>query len=120
MDTWCFFAPDPASSTDKYCTGTAGCCQASFTSLSGASSLPNEVQAKWLYSGNHATDQDRLAASAVNVFVAEEGWVDQNNQVVINNDLDEVPIVLEWSVTGLPPAGNNYTDVTHIISCFEY
>nr|XP_034569271.1 wall-associated receptor kinase 2-like isoform X2 [Setaria viridis] len=74
----------------KYCTGTAGCCQASVS----ASGTPNAVEAKWLYSGNHTAEQHLRPAI---VFIAEEGWVDKNG--LLADELEEVPIVLEWSVT---------------------
>ncbi|KAG2560803.1 wall-associated receptor kinase-like 6 [Panicum virgatum] len=79
----------------KYCTRTGVCCQASI-SLSG---LPNGVQARWLYS-NHAPEL--LLQQPVNVFVAEEGWVDANG-LLGDDGLEEAPILLGWSVTrGLP------------------
>ncbi|KAF8711209.1 hypothetical protein HU200_029225 [Digitaria exilis] len=80
----------------KYCTGTTRCCQAR---LSG-STRPREVQVKWLHGGttSHAVEQ-RLVP--VNVFVAEEGWVDLNglpDQDLVLQD-EEVPLVLRWGVT---------------------
>ncbi|CAL4989049.1 unnamed protein product [Urochloa decumbens] len=77
--------------TTKYCTGTEGCCQASVS----ASSLPQEVQANRLYSSNHTLEQKAIP---VNVFLAEEGWVD-NNARLLSDEHQEVPILLEWSVT---------------------
>nr|CAB3491159.1 unnamed protein product [Digitaria exilis] len=79
------------TATSKYCARKSGCCQAS-VSISRA---PKEVEAKWLYSGNHTMEQ-YLASPFV--FVAEDGWVDKNGRLVAN-ELEEVPIVLEWSVT---------------------
>ncbi|CAL4994398.1 unnamed protein product [Urochloa decumbens] len=81
--------------TTKYCTGTEGCCQASVS----ASSLPQGVQANRLYSSSHTLEQKDIP---VNVFLAEEGWVD-NNDRLLADEHQEVPILLEWSVTqGLP------------------
>ncbi|KAG2556334.1 hypothetical protein PVAP13_8NG124200 [Panicum virgatum] len=80
---------------NKYCTGTIGCCQAPFT----VGGVPNSVQAGLLYS-SHAAEQRLLPAT---VFVAEEGWCDENILLLRANGLEEAPILLDWSVTrGLP------------------
>jgi hypothetical protein len=42
--------------TGKYCTGTSSCCLAPLTS-SGVPK-PNGVQARWLYNGNHTSEQN--------------------------------------------------------------
>ncbi|CAN6362514.1 unnamed protein product [Urochloa humidicola] len=89
----------------KYCTGIgtgtglSPCCQAPLV-IVDTSSPPREVHAKWLYGGNHTAEQHLVA---MNVFVAEEGWVDQNG-IPDPYEFHEVPLVLEWSVRwGLPP-----------------
>ncbi|RCV37443.1 hypothetical protein SETIT_8G063300v2 [Setaria italica] len=94
---------------NKYCTGTGGCCQASVS----ASGTPNAVEAKWLYSGNHTAEQHLQPAI---VFIAEEGWVDKNG--LLDDELEEVPIVLEWSVTqGLSHWNNCHDDMRQRVLC---
>nr|CAB3491165.1 unnamed protein product [Digitaria exilis] len=89
------------SSKGKYCNGVVGCCQASFN-VGGPHS---EVQAKWLNSGNHTKEQQ---LQPLIVFVTEAGWVDKNGRMVAS-ELEEVPIVLAWSVTqGLPQHDDNW------------
>lgn len=86
---WATWEEDP--SNGKYCSRVSCCCQAPL----GHTSPPKEVQVRWLYSGNHTKEQ---IFAPVTVFVAEEGWFDQNGPEV------EVPLVLSWMVTrGLPP-----------------
>nr|CAB3489393.1 unnamed protein product [Digitaria exilis] len=89
------------SSTGKYCNGVVGCCQASFN----VGDPHSEVQAKWLNSGNHTKEQQ---LQPLIVFVTEAGWVDKNGRMVAS-ELEEVPIVLAWSVTqGLPQHDDNW------------
>ncbi|CAO2152837.1 unnamed protein product [Urochloa humidicola] len=84
--------PEEDAFTGKYCSGTSRCCQAP---IAGESSLPEEVQAKWLYRGNHRAEQD---VAPVNVFVAEKGWAERKMQVGAD-ELKEAPLILGW--TGL-------------------
>ncbi|OQU83065.1 wall-associated receptor kinase 2 isoform X2 [Sorghum bicolor] len=72
------------SMTDKYCTGTSGCCLAPLPS----SGVPKGVEAcRWLYN-NHSREQ---AA----VFVAEQGWVDMEKRA---DGVGEVPLLLDFGV----------------------
>ncbi|PUZ44025.1 hypothetical protein GQ55_8G055100 [Panicum hallii var. hallii] len=85
------------------CTGTGGCCQSPVTMIS----MPSEVQAKRLYSGSAAVEQKKHLP--VNVFVVEEGWIDQFNWSVRADEVKEAPFILQWGVTwGLPQAPQNY------------
>ncbi|CAO2152840.1 unnamed protein product [Urochloa humidicola] len=87
----------------KYCTGTKGCCHATVS----FSSRPQGVHANWLYSNK---EQE---AMPVNVFVAEEGWLDNNG--ILDDEL-EVPILLEWSATqGLPPRNSCDDDIRRML-----
>ncbi|CAN6374535.1 unnamed protein product [Urochloa humidicola] len=94
--------PEEDAFTGKYCSGTSRCCQAP---IAGESSLPKEVQAKWLYRGNHTAEQD---VAPVNVFVAEKGWVERNMQVGAD-ELKEAPLILGWAITRGLPQPNRYT-----------
>jgi hypothetical protein len=81
------------------CTGTGGCCQSPVTMIS----MPSEVQAKRLYSGSAAVEQKKHLP--VNVFVVEEGWIDQFDWSVRADEVKEAPFILQWAVTwGLPQA----------------
>ncbi|CAL4989051.1 unnamed protein product [Urochloa decumbens] len=72
--------------------GTWPCCQAPIA----GDNPPTEVQARWLYRGNHTAEQDM---APLNVFVAEKGWVEKN----IPDELKEAPLVLGWAIKrGLP------------------
>jgi hypothetical protein len=77
------------------------CCQAPLT----IRSLPKAAQAKWIYGGNHTAEQQ---LAPVNVFVAEEGWVDQT-RLVGADELVEAPLLLEWKVTRDLPQHDDYT-----------
>ncbi|CAN6374541.1 unnamed protein product [Urochloa humidicola] len=92
---------DPVSiatdDSNKPCTGIGidmwQCCQAPLV----GTNPPREVQANWLYGGNNHTAGQHLLP--MNIFVAEEGWVDQ--LLAPGPDayqFQEVPLVLEWSV----------------------
>ncbi|GJN34640.1 hypothetical protein PR202_gb23322 [Eleusine coracana subsp. coracana] len=92
------------SNSGKRCTGTSRCCQAPLT----VSSPPTGVQVRWLCTGNHTVEQ-KLAP--VNVFVAEEGWVDRTG-LVGANELHEAPLLLRWMVRqGLPQRNDCADDV---------
>ncbi|KAL6642550.1 hypothetical protein ACP70R_020731 [Stipagrostis hirtigluma subsp. patula] len=57
-------------------------------------STPERVQVRWLYAGNHTVEEEE----AVDVFVAEEGWVQDNVPGPRG-----IPLILQWGVTqGLP------------------
>ncbi|PVH33732.1 hypothetical protein PAHAL_8G056200 [Panicum hallii] len=85
------------------CTGTSGCCQSPVTMIS----MPSEVQAKRLYSGSAAVEQKKHWP--VNVFVVEEGWIDQFNWSVRADEVKEAPFILQWGVTwGLPQAPQHH------------
>jgi hypothetical protein len=91
--------------TDKVCSGTSGCCLAPLSS-SGVP-VPNGVQARWLYSGNHTSEQITLP---VMVFVAEQGWVEEEMKTygfgwggMETYGFEEAPLLLDFAVTqGLP------------------
>ncbi|CAO2145866.1 unnamed protein product [Urochloa humidicola] len=81
-----------ATRYSKYCgVSPSRCCQA----FVADSTVPSGIVAKWIYSGNHTMEQKYVP---VNVFVAEEGWVDSNGRVP-TDEHEKVPMVLEWSVT---------------------
>ncbi|XP_066333507.1 wall-associated receptor kinase 3-like [Miscanthus floridulus] len=67
------------------------CCQATLT----AGTRPREVQAEWIHGRNHTAEQQ---LAPVNVFVAEEGWVDQS-ELVGAHELQEAPLLLKWKIT---------------------
>jgi hypothetical protein len=98
------FIDDHREVTSKYCTGTSGCCLAPLTS-SGVP-VPNGVQARWLYSGNHTVEQTTVP---VIVFVAEQGWVDREHQA---DGFEEAPLLLDFGVKlGFPQLqGNSSSD----------
>ncbi|CAO2148068.1 unnamed protein product [Urochloa humidicola] len=90
----------------KYCSsGSMRCCQA----LVINPGVPKEVQANWLYGGNHTAEQD---LQPVNVFVAEVGWAEAEHIGLQDADeFLEVPLVLAWTVTrGLPQCGDDCDD----------
>ncbi|KAF8711207.1 hypothetical protein HU200_029223 [Digitaria exilis] len=92
------------------CADNSGCCRAPVTTTS----TPERVMVKWLNSGNHTVDQK---AEALNVFVAEEGWID-DYRMVGSYGAEEAPIVLGWSVTrGLPPGHNKCDDDVRRLLC---
>ncbi|CAO2148072.1 unnamed protein product [Urochloa humidicola] len=89
---------DPVSimtdDSNKPCTGIGigwQCCQAPLV----GTNPPREVQAKWLYGGNHTAGQHLVPPI---ILVAEEGWVDQPGLGLDAYEFQEVPLVLEWSV----------------------
>ncbi|TVU10464.1 hypothetical protein EJB05_43996, partial [Eragrostis curvula] len=95
---------DLVATTGKHCTGTSRCCQAPLS----LTSPPTEVQVRWLCTGNHTGEQE---LAPVNVFVAEEGWVDRTG-LVGAKELQEAPLVLRWMVTKeLPPRNRCADDV---------
>jgi hypothetical protein len=55
--------------------------------------VPNGVQARWLYGGNHTVDQTHLVEEAVMVLVAEQGWVDKEKPGP--DTFQEVPLLLD-------------------------
>ncbi|XP_021316584.1 wall-associated receptor kinase 2 isoform X1 [Sorghum bicolor] len=95
------------SMTDKYCTGTSGCCLAPLPS----SGVPKGVEARWLYS---ATANNKSApVPAVTVFVAEQGWVDMEKRA---DGVGEVPLLLDFGVKqNLPKVQPNSND-----GCTQY
>lgn len=95
---------DDDKSGSKRCTGTSRCCQAPLS----VSSPPTGVQVRWLCTGNHTVEQN---LAPVNVFVAEEGWVD-HTRLVGASELREAPLLLRWMVTqGLPQRSKCTDDV---------
>ncbi|KAF8711206.1 hypothetical protein HU200_029222 [Digitaria exilis] len=79
-----------------YCSGgSSGCCRYQIT----MPAPPSEVRALRLHSESDTVEENQLP---VNVFVAENGWID--NLSVRADEVSEVPFVLKWSVKhGLPP-----------------
>ncbi|CAN6362532.1 unnamed protein product [Urochloa humidicola] len=72
-----------------------GWCQTPLTT-----SVPSRLQVKWLYGREKHTVEQRLGPFGV--YIVEERWVDENGlvQLVLGDlQLDDAPIVLEWSVT---------------------
>ncbi|CAL4989053.1 unnamed protein product [Urochloa decumbens] len=105
-------AVDVAEATrySKYCgISPSRCCQA----FVADSTVPSGVEAKWIYSGNHTLEQKYVP---VNVFVVEEGWVDNIGRVP-TDEHEEVPMVLDWSVTEDLPRRDACDDDIHRMLC---
>ncbi|CAN6362533.1 unnamed protein product [Urochloa humidicola] len=66
-----------------------------------------------VYSDNHTIEQKYVP---VNVFVVEEGWVDNNGRVP-SDEHEEVPMVLDWSVTKDLPQRDTCDNHIHRMLC---